>query len=699
MNFIFPTRQSRQEAFDFNTFRYNLEEIKGATHKTTNIGKMRFYTYSNDVRLYNARSLLTRIWLWIRSWFYSESAEDSERKVEKALIYTIHDLFNRFVGMTYQSYEDYLKDYIYQVKSNYPIDQQTNQQSLEEALRSYRLMNFYQDNPSSSQSQDVRIDISNEKISRLTESDLRRIRNQMSTCNEAVLEIWNDFVRTSSRYNFNIDGLKASLRNASKEEYSLILSKNLYRLFKQAQSLINLEAVLQDPVPISSLAKLCDSQPLSSKDEQTISKWIKKLNKRIRLIQPSDFKRALKQIVEIIRLEGSQPSVTIERLAMKLDDRGCELISYPDSQHISWRRELKKGDIINCNQGRYMLGDLLGEERPEDRYIVFNIEGDPAHVLRIGRNRLELGLEASKFERLDQHWGMHPIKIKEIDSNGRCMIIEKLEMFQPNWISQSYIIDKSEEESALLLANHIWWMADWRVTPKDLDGRYIGRNVEGILKSTHMLPKTIINFNELEEWCLSLGCAKKPVQAAKLKKKKKRITTTKDLNQINWPVITFILHVSNVVEHPIARFYKGAISKVIEKGKSDLTTRTPSLSFEDHGYKEHAMKLCEKAETLVIQCYDDVKLKLEKMGRHDPINDNELEAKIRNTLAELYLDSPLSGILPSEVLKNKILEVFINNKSLQEVKLSSNVKQYYQQSIQKLEANNNLARRQNENPV
>lgn len=720
------------ESIEFNTLRSNLIEMKaalrnqqkvqneqdGAVNQTT----IPLVMFSDPQRFYYNKPLLVRIWIWIRSWFYTENPEEAQHKLSQALLVTVHSLFDRCVIHAYSQYQNTLKHYIHQAGKVYSDESDTVQSLRQERFKVYTgtILNANQNDQGS-----VTLSIEEEKNHPvLSKYQLGKIRARMATLYKVIFEVWTAFLK---KYSASLPGalntelLKPYLK-AEKADGHFIHNKEAYRLFKRAIALINLESIFRKPIPIQIFSKLSNlDSRLSVSEERELKRLIELLNQNIERkstrrdknpfkMEPRQFRQALQEIAFILHMEGHksmQVSEIVANLAYQMDVRGCKLVTLEDSKHLNWRCKLKPGDKVTC-QGEesitYILGNPINEERVDDHYIVFNLEGYDDRVLRIGQNRLEPYVETSKFKQPTLHWGVKPVKILDVDMAGKCMILEKLYPLAP-WTSQSDQLNAKDKELALVLANHLYWMWGWRNTPRDLDGRFIGRNEVGELKSTHLLPKASINYDELEKWCLNLGQFTREASNQR--------NHEENHQNKNWAVIKFIMHVSTLFHHPVAEFYRGAVFHAIQSGETDLIKRVLPEGYTDAHYQDRVGKLCQEALDLATQCYKKVKLERGKLEIHDHRQDKQLETSVREVLAHLYANSPSPGTLFPDLLEsqvvdilvnkfpklldtqsNKVIDVLVKEKKVDALYLSEDLKSYYKKCCEDLERLNKKAQEQ-----
>lgn len=659
------------EQLEFKKLSYNLLEIKAFLYsqdKITGIGKL-LTTSSDGQYLYCTKPLFVRIWLWIKNYFYPETEEQKNHKLSQALIETLDGLFDRCIRRLDAAYNSYVEHYSQQVAALYAQDERID------VIREQHL-----DLEGQPLETVTRVDLSNTP---LDEYQVGRIRVKVTTYYERLMDVWGTFIKCQ-QWKPDSDQLASSCQehfNLLKEALPVLQNSNLRiytktwrQHFKRVQAMINLEGALQQPVPITLLAKWFHPEGLSRVEENRLTNWIQKLNRHAHEITSKEFKKALQEMILILNKDGRH-SITFEQLTLKFDEAGCQLMAAEDSDHLSWRRSLTKGVQIMGQGKTYILGDPIQLERTNDHYLVFHLQDDPHRVLRIGRNCLELPLEILKFKDPKKNWGITPISIVDVDPKGKWMVVEKLQMFHPSyqWVSQSYQLSTADLQMALILANHMRWGWSNQLTPKDLNIGHIGRDVQGGLKSTHLLPCSGFNYIQLEQWCIDLG----RVHANHTS------DTQTNLSQTNWFAVAFMMHVSELHSHLLAEFYRGAVSYAILNEKTDLVGRPLPEEFPDQGYKDHAEVLSKKAIQLADECFKSVKLQLEQKKEHLVEDDQKLKSQVKNVLIELYKASPVAAMLIPD-LASQVIEVCVNKNSIANYQIKNQFDKYYQEQIKLL---------------
>ena len=281
------------------------------------------------------------------------------------------------------------------------------------------------------------------------------------------------------------------------------------------------------------------------------------------------FATVLTEVISVIHMQGSS-SLTLQDILFWLDQKGCQLVHREDPAHMDWREGLKPGDKIKCNGKELTLGMLISPQKLlNDDFKIFELADHPEYVVKIAKNPFQLLIEDQKAKNQQDHWGFRFVRtianleqnqqnppINGLDRQGNCVVIEKLvdPIEKHEWASQQPILVEGDEKVALVLANHLFCMRRWNGIAQNISLAHLMWDKEGVLKSCKVLKRGPFNYNECENYC---------VQAAKG----------------NIHVLNFLLHVANLVEHPIALYYRLAIEHVFETGTSDLLDRPLPLGF------------------------------------------------------------------------------------------------------------------------
>lgn len=95
-----------------------------------------------------------------------------------------------------------------------------------------------------------------------------------------------------------------------------------------------------------------------------------------------------------------------------------------DRAHLEWRASLRPGHKLKLEERVIVLGEQLGRNSfTEDRYLVFNIEGDEDNLVLIAPNKAVIGL----IERYSDPKAEVPsYQIRHVERNGLFAIIERL---------------------------------------------------------------------------------------------------------------------------------------------------------------------------------------------------------------------------------------------------------------------------------
>lgn len=406
---------------------------------------------------------------------------------------------------------------------------------------------------------------------------------------------------------------------------------------------VQFEGQMQMTVPVALLAKLGNSTPIYTvKEANQLTDWAKKLQLNRDFISTQQLTQVLADVVE-----ASQRTVTLAKIVRELENRGYKGALIEDPIHMDWREKLKPGNRIKCNSVSLQLGAPIGNHRLlGDRFKVFEVENHPDWVVKIANNPLLLLIEEEKRKSEEEHWGVRLAQvIPEIgregvngcDADGRCVVVEKL--FSPLsahiWTSKGFPLDKEDERLALAFANHIFCMKEWQGCPEELSLDHLLQDNEGTLKTTRLLKKGPPNYLKWEEMCIKAANG-------------------------NAHVLHFLIAISKLNEHPIASYFKGAVTHVLQTGETDLIGRELPFDHRNTAYDEGANEVCTAAFIMRTACINEVIAHLRQTSSYKHDHQKSVATEVAKRLVQLYCDSPTPGALPRD-LKERVVRSFVHN--------------------------------------
>ena len=203
------------------------------------------------------------------------------------------------------------------------------------------------------------------------------------------------------------------------------------------------------------------------------------------------------------------------------------------------------------------------EKEIDDEFKVFELKNHPDWVVKIANNRFRLLIEERKAQNEDEHWGFRLVEtvdnieedaqkppVRGLDKEGRCVVLEKLSnpLVDCEWKSTEARLDEEDEKIALVFANHLFCMYQWKANAEKLSLNHLLFDRSGVLKSVRLLKKGEPNYNEWEAHCLA---------------------ASKD----NPYVLAYLMQVSKLSEHKVGAYYRAAVLHALKNGETDLLSR------------------------------------------------------------------------------------------------------------------------------
>lgn len=499
----------------------------------------------------------------------------------------------------------------------------------------------------------------------LSAQEEKAIRHTIVNFHQATYVFWSLFIQDEEDNAFIRQPLMHLLKNVS-----TLTDRPLFKALEKEGSWVQMEGIMQQAIPVDLLAKLKGEYSLTVAENRHLKRWLHTLNQRQEFISPKLFSSILQEIMNVIQLQGSS-TLTLPDLLSWLDQQGCPLLFREDSPHLYWREKLSPGDKIDCNGKELVLGKQLSPPKLiNDRFKIFDLENYPDYVVKIANNRLLLLMEAQKASNEEEHWGVRLVETIEnleededsftsgLDHQGRCIVLEKLSspFSDIEWTSTEFKLTKEDERGALVLANHLYCMVQWKAAPQNLSLSHLMFDKEGDLKSTRPLKKGAANYNEWEAFC-EKGAKGNPY------------------------VLNFLMYVSQLNEHPVAVFYREAVEHVLKTGKTNLIGRTLPLGHRQDFYNQHIKKLCAQALELRENCLKIVVAQLRIKGEYSLKREARLQQSAADKLLKFYLSSPTPGRFAPD-LEQQVIGSMDRSSIVIPLHLPDDVEDYYQEKIE-----------------
>lgn len=458
--------------------------------------------------------------------------------------------------------------------------------------------------------------------------EVKEWRHAIINFHQATHLFWSLFVKNNKD---NIE-LKKPIKDFL-QPHSTLADRPLYKALKKEGRWVQMEGVMQQSIPVALFAKLSDPKSLTVNENKRLKTWIQTLNQCQKSISPKLFVCVLKEVMNVIHLQGSS-SLTLAELLLWLDREGCQIIHQEDPAHMDWREKLRAGDVIECNGKQLILGKQLSPDKLiDDDFKIFELKNYPNYVVKIANNRLRLLLENQKAKNEEEHWGVRLVEtianleqdknkseIHGLDDQGCCVVQEKLSssFAGHSWLSHKMELNQEEEDKALIFANHLFCMHQWKATPQNLSFAHLMWDKNGNLKSTRLLKKGGANYNEWEAYCEKAANG-------------------------NIYVLNYLMHVSKLHEHKVGVYYREAIEHTLKTGKTDLIGRPLPLGHRQENYNQHIKKLCAEAQEIRESCLKIVIAHLRKKKQYSYQQESKLQKLVADKLLQIYRASPMPG--------------------------------------------------------
>lgn len=489
---------------------------------------------------------------------------------------------------------------------------------------------------------------------------------------------WKLFVK--ERYS----PLRKPLEDALQMPSRLLFDQTLYRSLRKEQHGIDLEGILQCPIPHGALSKIQRPNSMTFQERGELKQWIEKLNERHAAISIRQFESILKGIVETMIIHG-QPNYSLSMLLHKLDQWGCTFFQQEDPKQMDWREGLQPGRQIACNGRVFTLGAQLSPFKViNDGYKIFAIEEHPNWVVKIANNRLKALMELEKIKDESEHWGIHPARVVEnisndleghpingLEENGQCLIVERLWncLADYRWRSDEERLEIEDEKIASVLANHLYCQHQWKASSQNLSSFHLLFDSEGILRSSRLLKKGPDDYHIWEQFCC---------EAAKN----------------NAAVLAYLMHVSKLGEHPVACYYREAVEYTLQTGNTNFLGQRQPIGYEERIYLERAEALCFQAKAMREACVKHLQAHWRRQGGYNYRQEEQLKNLVYGRLLAAYRKSPTAGVLPL-ALQEAVIEELANAHAVLQTNrplplISQEIQDYYEEQFQRNMQRNRL---------
>lgn len=648
----------------FSYLQSNLSEIYRALHAKSEVDdELPLYLTSSSFVYFQGSwtgkliRLLDRIWRWIHPSSYTVFMET----ILKLLLTT---LFDHAVHSAYDARQRRIWSHMREIDKVWK-DTLQPQDFVEQRERYAHFLSKELKGSIETESPIYLADFDERAVQPWNEQELKIHRHTIVNFHQATYLFWSLFIKNEEE---NREIRQPIMQGIPPQ--STLLDRPLYEALEKEGRWIQMEGVMQQSIPVTLFAKLYDPDSLTVNENKCLKQWVEKVNECGASISPKLFSCVLNEIIHIIHLQGSSP-LTLPDLLVWLDEQGCEIIHRKDPAHLDWRERLRPGDTIECNGKALILGKQLGADKlVKDTFKVFELENYPDYVVKIADSCSRLLREARQVKDEQGHWGVRLVKtipnieeegetiISGLDLEGRCVVLEKLtsSFDSQNWTSRKLELTQEDEKKALVFANHIFCMSQWKATAQNLSLTHLMWDQKGVLKSTHPLKKGEPNYNDWEAYCEKAANG-------------------------NLYVLNFLMNISKLHEHPIGLYYRNAVEQTLKTGKTDLIGRPLPLGYRQEIYNQHIRELCAQAQEIRENCFEVISAHLRRKGLYSYQQEGKLQQVIDDKLVEFYRASPTPGRCLAD-LEQRVIASLTESTSLASLPDPKDVKDYYQEKHQ-----------------
>lgn len=518
-------------------------------------------------------------------------------------------------------------------------------------------------------------DFDHRRLNPLTGEEVRNHRQTVISFHQATYIFWSIFVKEKGE-----DLCQPLLKYLNSS--STLTDRPLYKALRKEGKWVNVESVMGRPIPVALFSKLHDPKSLTVSECSRLRAWVKKINSCQQEITLKTLSMILREVVTIVHVQGFSP-LTLQDLLYWLDKEGCSILHSEDPAHMDWREGLKPGDSVTCNGKELILGKRLSpHKKVHDEFKVFELADYPDYVVMIANNCERLLIEAREAQSHEEHWGVRLVEtianieeddqlppVPGLDAKGCCVVLEKLSspLDSHKWTSDKEKLVEKDEKIALVLANHLFCMHQWRANSQKLSLPHLMFDQDEVLKSVRLLKKGPPNYNEWEAVCSAASKG-------------------------NLFVLAFLMNVSKLSEHPVGIYYREAVEHALDTGETDLISRPLPLGHSDAIYDKRVKEICSQALELRETCLQHVIAELREKGSYSYKQQAALEKKVAERLLHFYGASHTPGILFSEQLLTAVVDSFSDPKWDDRILDLSDDSDYYQEKHDLMMSYNKAAR-------
>lgn len=440
------------------------------------------------------------------------------------------------------------------------------------------------------------------------------------------ITLWNQATRPFVKAAINeqrgiIEKLFQFCQKKPAEQNAPVFAYPQFDMLKQCQKIINLEGILNGPLPLEIFEKISKNKRLSDSDFKDLDKWIKKLNQSSCSI--SIVHQAIQAIIAIINSQNQENSdqADLIRLESMLDKRGCTLFQQDDAKFIQWRNTLKKGSKLFLDGKEITLSDQLGRKiLGNDRFLSFSIVEMPDFVVLTGNNEAILGLKKSRHHP-ENGYGVEPIQISEIFDRGRWTLVERLKPLNSYAWSSTNILSNQDQFFSKPLVHLIKWLIQQKQTPDFFNPKYLMINPKQQLKSLRPTAKKEFDFNALEDFAFQCSSG-------------------------NLTIFRHLMEASGLYSHLSTKFYHEVITNALKGDGSPPEDLAGIYNIDDPKVVDRAVKLAHDILMLKQHCCFTI------LEKHPEKKVQQVEQSVNKAILRCHQENRSAGTLWPTLLES-----------------------------------------------
>jgi hypothetical protein len=373
----------------------------------------------------------------------------------------------------------------------------------------------------------------------INESLIHPIRQQIQLWNQSTLP----FIKLIR--NGHCDKLNQLFKLCFGEslEYSILWDVPYSLVSESIANLIDIEGVIQGPMPLEVFKKILKNKPLNLLDSKALEKWIRKINQCPYVDKVNG---ALVAIVNRYLPREMDKSTQVIRLKIFLEEKGCDVFRQDDLEHLKWRNEVKNGTMLSHGNLQWEIEASIPSLKLEgDKTLIFTLKNS-SKVLLIGQNVSVLGMRALRLKDF-KDCAIQPASL-EIYEEGRWAVMEWMcSLESRQWLTPQG--NNSLHPSDLALANELSKLIERSIkqqtTPSNFCSASLMYDQNQKLRMLKPMVDKAFDFNALKEFAIACAAG-------------------------NQAVLKYIMIKSGLADHPVCVFYRELIKNALEGDETSI---------------------------------------------------------------------------------------------------------------------------------